>query len=124
MSKEIIDEEKIILARKARFSRRNNKRSQIRKDLIEQLGEDANSSHFKELVEDYLFMWDTVQELKYDIKERGVNIFWKNSDTQYGYKRNDSVPELTRVSKQMLVLLKDLGIKADIEEVDDDEFSL
>ena len=124
MDENKLDEKKIDLARKARFTRRNAKRSKIRKDLEIQIGENQINFHIRELLEDYLFMWDTMQELKFDIKERGVNIFWKNGPTQYGYKKNDSVSEMTKVSKQMLSILKDLGLQPSKEEADDDEFEL
>lgn len=105
-----------------RFKKRTRQRNKIEKDLLEQLGEENYNSHYRELIKDYLFMWDTVQELKLDIKERGVSIFWQNGETQYGYKKNDSVNEMTKVNNQMLKILNDLGIKpSKAEETDDNE---
>lgn len=67
-------------------------------------------------------MWDTMQELKLDIEKRGVSVFWQNSETQYGYKKNDSIREMTTVSNQMLKILNDLGLKpSKAEEADEDE---
>ena len=62
-----------------------------------------------------------MQELKLDIQERGVSVYWQNSETQFGYRKNDSINEMTKVSKQMLSILDKLGIKpSKAEEVDDD----
>ena len=108
--------------REERFKKRTRRRNKIEKDLLEQLGEDKNNSHYRELIKDYLFMWDTMQELKLDIKERGVAIYWQNSETQFGYKKNDSIREMTTVSNQMLRILDNLGIKpSQAEEVDEDD---
>lgn len=110
-------------AREERFKKRTRQRNKIERDLLEQLGEEnKNNSHYRELIKDYLFMWDTMQELKLDIEERGVSVFWQNSETQYGYKKNDSIREMTTVSNQMLKILNDLGLKpSKAEEADEDE---
>ena len=105
--------------REERFKKRSRQRNKIEKDLLDQLGEDKkNNSHHRELIKDYLFMWDTMQELKLDIENRGVSVFWQNSDSQYGYKKNDSIREMTTVSNQMLKILSDLGLKPSKAEDD------
>lgn len=106
-------------AREERFKKRTRQRNKIERDLLSQLEKDENISHYTELIKDYLFMWDTMQELKLDIEERGVSIFWQNSETQYGYKKNDSIREMTTVSNQMLKILKDLGLQPSKAEEDD-----
>nr|WP_280634068.1 P27 family phage terminase small subunit [Tissierella pigra] len=81
-----------------------------------------DNSHYQELIKDYLFMWDTIQELKRDIEEKGVSVYWQNSETQFGYKKNDSIREMTTVSQQMLKILGHLDIKpSKAEEADEDE---
>lgn len=108
--------------REERYKKRTRQRNKIEKDLLNQLGDNKNNSHYTELIKDYLFMWDTMQELKLDIKERGVSVFWQNSETQFGYKKNDSIREMTTVSNQMLKILNDLGLKpSKAEEVDEDD---
>ena len=102
-----------------RFKKRSKQRNKLEKDLLEQLGEKQNNSHYKELIKDYLFMWDTIQELKLDIEKRGVSVYWQNSETQYGYKKNDSIREMTTVNNQMLKILNDLGLKPSKAEEDD-----
>ena len=89
--------------REERFKKRTRRRNKIERDLLEQLGEEnQGNSHYTELIKDYVFMWDTMQELKLDIEARGVSIYWQNSETQFGYKKNDSIQEMVRVSNQML----------------------
>jgi phage terminase small subunit len=108
--------------REERYKKRTRQRNKIEKDLLNQLGDNKNNSHYTELIKDYLFMWDTMQELKLDIKERGVSVFWQNSETQFGYKKNDSIREMTTVSNQMLKILNDLDLKpSKAEEVDEDD---
>lgn len=108
--------------REERYKKRTRRRNKIERDLLEQLGEEnENDSHYKELIKDYLFMWDTIQELKLDIKERGVSVFWQNGEHQKGYKKNDSIREMTTVSNQMLKILSDLGLKPSKAEKDGDD---
>ena len=108
------------IEREKRYKERTRKRNKIEKDLLEQLGNSPNNSHYKALIKDYLFMWDTSEELKLDIQERGVSVFWQNGAHQKGYKKNDSIRELTTVNNQMLKILNDLGLEPSKAEVADD----
>ena len=109
--------------REERFKKRTRQRNKIERDLLGQLGDQKNNSHYQNLIKDYLFMWDTIEELKLDIKERGVSVYWQNGESQFGYKKNDSVREMTTVNNQMLKILNDLGLDPVqlVEEDDDDE---
>ena len=100
-------------------------RKKIQKSLLKQL-EDKNlkTDFFVDLVNDYMSMWDIKNKLIEDIEEKGVSMKYKNGANQYGYKQNASVRELTTVNNQMLKILKDLGIKAEVKEDDNDEFEL
>ena len=95
----------------------DNKRSLIKKDLLSQLEQNGvKGAHYLDLVEDYLAMWDIKNKLIADIEEKGVTIKYQNGKDQWGYKRNDSLQELTRTNAQMLKILHDLGLRAaDIE---------
>ena len=99
-------------------------RDEIREDLLEQLRErNVVESHFVDLVNDYMALWDIKNALIDDIKEKGVSVKYQNGANQWGYKKNDSVAELQRTNNQMLKLLSHLGLKpsrAEAEEVDDD----
>lgn len=78
-------------------------------------------AHYKDLVNDYMKLWDYKNMLQDDIEKRGVSVYWQNSETQYGYKKNDSISELIKVNKQMLAILYELGIRAaDVKAVDKD----
>lgn len=89
----------------------------IKKDLIEQLKERGleSKSHYVSLVDDYCRLWRVKNMLFDDIKKRGVNVEYNNGGGQKGFKRNDSVSEITRVNGQMLKILSELGLRgADI----------
>ncbi len=99
-------------------------REQIRQDLIDQLErQGVYGQHYLDLIEDYMALWDTKNALIGDIKKRGVMTKYQNGQNQWGYKKNDSVANLVKVNKQMLELLKELGLRAADFEVgsDDDE---
>lgn len=93
----------------------------IRKSIKEQLKNDGKiSSHYDDLVEDYMKMY-IVKELAYeDIQERGETVEWHNG-TQSGFKKNDSVDVILKTNQQMLKLLDTLGIKPDVGGADDFE---
>ena len=58
----------------------------------------------------------------FSIEENGVTIIYNNGGGQQGQKKNDCVPELYRISAQMLKLLSELGLRgADVKAVDVDE---
>ncbi len=102
-----------------------NKRESIRQSLLKQLEENGvRGAHYVDLVEDYMSMWDIKNELIADIEEKGVSVEYQNGPTQWGYKRNDSLQELTRTNAQMLKILHDLGLRAaDIKGGGDDDGS-
>ena len=97
---------------------------EIRASLIAQLEEGGNNTpFFIGLVDDYMKLYVIKNELADDIEERGVVCFYKNGKDQYGYKRNDSVGELNKVSAQMLKILSQLKIqpKEIVPQEEDDE---
>ncbi len=112
--------------RDERYSQRKNKRDRIRRELNNQLDSiGATQSHYKDLVLDYMALWDIKSELIYDIRTKGVSVMYKNGANQYGWKKNDSVSELNKVNGQMLRILNDLSLKpVDLEEDDEDDFQL
>lgn len=97
-------------------------RSEIKRDLLLQLEDmETRGTFFEDMVEDYMSFWDVKNDLIHDIKTRGVVSHWRNSETQYGHKKNDSVSELVRVNAQMLKILHQLNIKTDLQADDDDD---
>ena len=93
----------------------------VRRSLIDQLERSGNDTpHFLDLVEDYMKNW-IVKELAYrDIQERGTSVDYRNSETQYGTKKNDNVDILLKAEQQMIKILEMLNIKPDMG-VDMDE---
>lgn len=96
---------------------RKHKRTLIKEDLLQQLGDRGiTGQHYLNLIEDYLDFFDIKKSLIQDIKDRGVTVQYDNGGGQTGYKKNDSLGELTKVNSQMLKILNDLGLKgADID---------
>ena len=101
------------------------KKAEIKQDLIDQLDRNGvYGSHYLDLIDDYMALWTIKNKLIADIRKRGVTVEYQNGANQWGHKRNDSVPELNRVSAQMLKILSELGLKATAFEAvadDDDE---
>ena len=96
-------------------------RSQIRTDLLNQLEENGTyGKQYEDLVEDYMRLWDTKNELFKNIKENGVSVKWQNSEASFGYKKNDSISEAVRVSAQMLKILHTLKLTPGNKVGDDD----
>lgn len=96
----------------------NRLRILIERDLREQLAEKGIAqSHYLNLIDDYMSMWDIKNLLIADIKDRGVTVMGMHSE-----KKNDSIGELNKTNAQMLRILSDLGLKAtDIEIIPEDE---
>lgn len=113
-------------SRDKRYKNRINKRDKIRRELNNQLDNiGATQSHYKDLVLDYMALWDIKNELIHDIRSKGVSVMYKNGANQYGWKKNDSISELNKVNAQMLRILNDLSLKpVDLEEDDEDDFVL
>ena len=85
----------------------------LRDDLINQLRERGleQKSHYISLIDDYCRLWDVKNPLFDDVKKRGVNVEYNNGGGQKGYKKNDSLSELTKVNGQMLKILSELGLR-------------
>lgn len=97
------------------------KRKRIRQDLLDQLERKGiTGQHYIDLVEDYMALWDTKNKLIADIEEKGVQVKYQNGEKQWGYRKNDSVRELTNVNNQMLRLLDSLGLRPSQLEAEDD----
>jgi len=99
------------------------KATDVRKTLLEQLKiKGAKVNHFIDLVNDYISFWETKNALTEDIKKRGVMYVDVSSVGVKMQKNNPSVKELVMVNKQMLSILKELGINTDdVGREDDDE---
>ena len=96
------------------------KRVDIEKSLKKQLDDKgATVNHFTDLINDYLSIWDVKNALVEDIKTRGVTFTDVSSTGIPMMKNNPSVKELVMVNKQMMSILKELGISTTDIGVDD-----
>lgn len=88
------------------LKKRETVRKEVKKSLIEQLrNKGADIALFTDQIEDYMAMWDLKEQLKDDIRDTGLR-------TRDG-KDNASPKQLPIVNRQMLALLKILGISTD-----------
>lgn len=104
-------------------------KTEIRQDLVDQLDRKGIcGSHYLDLIEDYMALWDIKNKLIKDIRDRGVSIKWTNGPinpetgeaAQWGYKKNDSIAELNKTNAQMLKILSELNLKASSAGMADD----
>ena len=99
-----------------------SKESKIKDSLLIQLtSKGANIDHFVDLINDYVSLWEIKNQLVSDIKNRGVMYEDFSSVGIKMMKNNPSVKELVGINKQMLSLLKELGLNTDNCKVVEDE---
>ncbi|MEG1106510.1 MAG: P27 family phage terminase small subunit [Eubacterium sp.] len=83
----------------------------VKESLVKQLVEKgADIECFIDLIEDYMGLWEVKNKLKDDIEIRGVMYEDYSSVGVKMQKNNPSVKELVGVNRQMLLILKELGI--------------
>lgn len=98
------------------------KRQRIKQDLLDQLDRNGvYGEHYLDLIDDYINLWMIKNKLIRDGKKHPYTE-WRNSETSYGRKKNDSIDQAVKVNKQMMDILNFLGLKPpkDGGEVDDD----
>lgn len=94
----------------------------IKTSLVDQLERSGNDTpFFLDLVDDYMKMYIVKELANADILTNGVSVEWRNSETQYGRKKNDSVDQILKTNQQMIKLLDMLGIKPEDGAPDDEE---
>lgn len=99
-------------------------KEKIKESLMEQLWKKgAKIEVFEDLIYDYMSLYDVKQNLKKDIKKRGVSYETKSANGYDIEKQNQSVKDLVMVSKQMLLILEKLGLTTDevVQDNDDEE---
>ncbi|MDL2318212.1 P27 family phage terminase small subunit [Eubacteriales bacterium OttesenSCG-928-A19] len=90
----------------------------IKKSLLAQLeAKGASQPHFIDLTMDYMRLWKVKELLVADILERGVSYDDFSSTGTRMMKNNPSVKELQATNRQMLSILRELGLTTD--KVDD-----
>lgn len=95
----------------------------VRKSLIRQLeAKNTCLDHFIGLVNDYCFYFETVEQLKKDILEKGVTYTSMSASGKEYEKDNPALKLLPGYTRQMLQILKDLGLTtANVMVEEDDE---
>ena len=89
-------------------------KAKIKDSLIKQLEvKNANVAHFQDLICDYMALYDTKKELQKDIKKRGISYETLSANGVKITKQNQSVKDLVAVEKQMMAMLKEMGLTTD-----------
>ena len=100
-----------------------NKVEKVKASLIHQLKQkNACLDHFMGLVDDYCFYFETVEQLKNEILEKGVTYTSMSASGKEYEKDNPALKLLPGYTRQMLQILKDLGLNtANVMVEEDDE---
>ena len=96
----------------------------VKRSLIEQLeAKGAGIDVFRDMIDDYMTMWDEKETLKQDMKEKGLRYSVTSGNGFETEKDNPSFKVFPLVNKQMLMLLKQMGLTTgDVtESLPDDE---
>lgn len=81
-------------------------RKQIERDLMKQLKANGPPpSYHKDLVKDYLSLWDLKNELISDIERTGIQI-----SGMHGPKSNPSITDLHKTNDRMIKILDSLNL--------------
>lgn len=87
------------------------KKQDVKRSLLNQLEKRGTvDDYLKDVVNDYMSLWDVKDALFLDIKKRGVTYQDTNSAGLLMYKNNPSTKEVIAVNKQMMSILKDLSL--------------
>jgi hypothetical protein len=79
--------------------------------LIDQLDRNGTyGEHYLNLIDDYINLWTIKNKLIQDSKKNPYTE-WKNGESSYGRKKNDSIDQAVKVNQQMLKILGFLDIK-------------
>lgn len=97
-----------------------DKTSSIREDLKNQLILQGKfGKQFDDMIEDYLYLVDLKERLKYDIDENGIRYKNTGGNGFTTFKPNESCERLLKTNAQMLKILQDLELKAPDEGGDE-----
>lgn len=99
--------------------------NKIRKDLLNQLkAKGLTGEYYKNLVEDYIFLFKQKEDAQEDILNRGNIVDYVNSKGFESQKKNENCDILLKNNQQMIKILEYLGIKpseniSDKDDLDD-----
>lgn len=98
-------------------------KSALKESLYRQLElKHADIDVFKEQIDQYIYFWETAQEIKKDIKKRG-KVYEEpyNSSGSVIVRIHPGIKELRDLNKQMLAILKQLDLSTKNIALEDDE---
>lgn len=100
-------------------------KTKIKESLMKQLeAKGADVAHFIDLIYDYLTLYDVKKALQNDIKTRGVSYETTSANGYKITKQNQSVKDLVATERQMIAMLKEMGLTTDAptgeEKIDED----
>ena len=96
--------------------------SKIEKSLIEQLqNKGADTEHFRALVKDYVWMDGQVRKMKQSIRKEGILVEAVSAAGKKYKKENPAVKNVILYSRQMLAILRDMGLRVDSTVLEDDD---
>lgn len=88
-------------------------RKEVFESLMQQLAQKGGSVEcFEDMVARYMQYWDIEKKLLADIRKRGITYEDVSSVGVKMMKNNPSVKEAVMVNRQMLMILKELGLSA------------
>lgn len=97
-----------------------DKTGSIREDLKNQLiSQGKFGKQFDDMIEDYLYLVELKERLKYDIDENGIRYENTGGNGFTTFKPNESCERLLKTNAQMLKILQDLDLKAPDEGGDE-----
>lgn len=89
----------------------NAKYNNIKDELMKYLEKrNVNSAMFQNKIEDFMDLWTIKEQLKQDIKVRGLYTKYNNGGGQSGEKDNPSVEKLLKVTAKLKEILQDLEV--------------
>lgn len=88
------------------------KTASIKEDLKSQLiSQGKFGRQFDDMIEDYLYLVELKERLKYDIDENGIRYENTGGNGFTSFKPNESCERLLKTNAQMLKILQDLDLK-------------
>lgn len=91
-----------------------DRREKIKDSLLGQLvAKGADICLFEDLINDYMEMWDLKEQLIRDVRVNGLTKTYETATGNGAEKDNPSVKLVPAINKQMLALLKQMGISTD-----------
>ena len=96
--------------------------SKIERSLLDQLkAKGADTEHFRSLVKDYVWMNRQVELMKKSIREEGTVIKAMSAAGKEYEKENPAVKNIILYSRQMLAILRDMGLDTESAVTEDED---